>query len=557
MSNTTPPGNTRATPPATPLACLLAFARETPEASALFSQGRAISYQQLGAGAARAAAWLHTQGVRHGDTVATLLEPVAGELLHQIELLYGIAWLGAVILPIYPGSAPAWRGQIVAHMGAAWLLAGELGAEGHHGDHPQLQSWQPANTPTSGASTLQVAVYSAWQAAHNRRAIDALQGPPNAAATLSDVTAPSTALDPAAPFMYEFSSGTMGSPKIVLHTGATYLASAAASARAQGWRQSDVLIAPALWPGKIGLRCVLRAHLIGAACVLEAVPTSRTALAELIRSTGLNVLQASPGQLRGLLATPAPQPTAPLAPARPARVMPYKLRLVCTTGAFIEPEEIARVAATFDAQVHWVYGATETGIVAHLASFNDAKPGDKLFLASAVQASACDAYGQPLPSGAPGRLRIRSPWSFTAYAHNPEASAAVFRDGWFYSDDYGAVSADGQLTLLGRMDDVINFGGVKVRPRDLEQALLSHPCIQDAAILAYPDKVAGEIPVAFVVFRQNVPMGELRAYLEQRLDRWHVPQGLVVTREIPRNGDGKPQRERLKEAYERLGRGQT
>ena len=62
--------------------------------------------------------------------MATLLEPVAGELLHQIELLYGIAWLGAAILPIYPGSAPAWRGQIVAHMGAAWLLAGRFRRRG-------------------------------------------------------------------------------------------------------------------------------------------------------------------------------------------------------------------------------------------------------------------------------------------------------------------------------------------------------------------------------------------------------------------------------------------
>ena len=305
---------------------------------------------------------------------------------------------------------------------------------------------------------------------------------------------------------------------------------------------------------------MLRAPLIGAACVLETVPPSRTALAALITRTGLNVLQASPGQLRGLLATDAPPAVNTPDRAQPDSKSPEHLRLVCTTGAFIEPEEIARVAATFSSEVHWVYGATETGIVAHLISspaITETPVGGKLRLTHGVQASACDTLGQPLPSGAPGRLRVRSPWCFAQYAHNPEASAAVFKDGWFYTDDYGAVAADGALSLLGRVDDVINFGGVKVRPRELEQALLSHPGIQDAAILAYPDAVAGEIPVAFVVFRQAVPMGELRAYLEQRLDRWHVPQGLVVTREIPRNGDGKPQKERLKEAYERLGRGQA
>lgn len=540
--------------PATPLACLLAFARQTPDAVALAQHSHVTTYSRLVQNVAHAASWLRTQGVRQGDTVATLFEPLAPELLDQIALYYGLAWLGAAILPIYPGSAPAWRGQILAHMGAAWLLSGDASPQG---DLPDAQTGQPVPAHQGSASALHLTAFAAWRARET--------GSPNA------MLDPPPALNPAVPLLYEFSSGTMGSPKIVLHTGATYLASAAASARAQGWRGSDVLIAPSLWPGKIGLRCVLRAHGIGAACVLEPIPPSRAALADLIHATGLTVLQASPGQLRSLLATDAPPARTP-----PNKTPPDHLRLVCTTGAFIEPEEIARVGATFGAEVHWVYGATETGIVAHLVSpawpssdsreaAADGTPGpavktpaaSPLRLAAGVEAVACDAHGQPLPGGASGRLRIRSPWSFTAYAHNAEASAAVFKDGWFYTDDFGRVTSEGQLTLLGRVDDVINFGGVKVRPRELEQALLSHPGIQDAAILAYPDAVAGEIPVAFVVFRQPVPMVELRAYLEQRLDRWHVPQGLVVTREIPRNGDGKPQRERLKEAYERLGQGRV
>ena len=162
------------------------------------------------------------------------------------------------------------------------------------------------------------------------------------------------------------------------------------------------------------------------------------------------------------------------------------------------------------------------------------------------QAAAARSATTP---GDEGELLIHGPNVFAGYWRRPEATRAAFergeRGGWFRTGDVGRRSVDGYITLCGRMGDLIISGGFNIYPREIEEALLGHPGVREAAVVGAPDDVRGEVPVAYLVADETVDDEALRARLRSELASFKLPRAFVRMESLPRTALGKVQRHLL------------
>ena len=131
------------------------------------------------------------------------------------------------------------------------------------------------------------------------------------------------------------------------------------------------------------------------------------------------------------------------------------------------------------------------------------------------------------------------------YKSNPEANAEAFIDGWFRTGDVGAIDSDGYLALTGRIKDLINRGGEKISPAEIEAVLMEHPAVAEAAVFGVPDPKYGEEVSATVVLRGAATAQKLQAYCRTRVADFKVPKQIHLVSAIPKNAMGKVQRRDL------------
>jgi fatty-acyl-CoA synthase len=156
-----------------------------------------------------------------------------------------------------------------------------------------------------------------------------------------------------------------------------------------------------------------------------------------------------------------------------------------------------------------------------------------------VDARVVDENGKDVPDGTPGEIVYRSPQLCEGYWEKPEETAAAFRDGWFRSGDLAVRDADGYFTIVDRVKDVINSGGVLVASRQVEDALYTHEAVAEAAVVGLPDDKWIEAITAFVVPRGEVTEAELIAHARERLTPFKAPKRVLFVDSLPRNASGK------------------
>ena len=150
--------------------------------------------------------------------------------------------------------------------------------------------------------------------------------------------------------------------------------------------------------------------------------------------------------------------------------------------------------------------------------------------------------GALIDAGAVGEIVIRGPNITSGYANNPAANAEAFRNGWFRTGDLGVMDAEGYLTISGRLKEIINRGGEKIAPREIDEVLLRHPAVAEAVTFGIPHPSWGEEVAAAVVLRGEVETKELTDFCRRYLADFKVPRHLYVVTEIPRTATGKVQR---------------
>jgi acyl-CoA synthetase (AMP-forming)/AMP-acid ligase II len=201
--------------------------------------------------------------------------------------------------------------------------------------------------------------------------------------------------------------------------------------------------------------------------------------------------------------------------------------------------------AVFGAPVIESYGMTEAS---HQMTSNQLPPGTRkpgsVGVAAGPEAAIMDNTGALLPQGDTGEVVIRGDNVTQEYENNPDANATAFTHSWFRTGDQGVLDADGFLTITGRLKEIINRGGEKIAPLEVDNILMTHDAVAQAVTFAMPHDKLGEDVAAAVVLRDGTRTDEksLRAFVAEHVANFKVPRRIVVLEEIPKGATGKMQR---------------
>ncbi len=209
------------------------------------------------------------------------------------------------------------------------------------------------------------------------------------------------------------------------------------------------------------------------------------------------------------------------------------------------PQVIKEIEAVFDAPLIEAYGMTEA---THQMASNPLppkvrKPGT-VGLPGGPQVEIRGEDGRLLGPGEIGEIVIRGPNVTAGYENNPRANEEGYADGWFRTGDQGAKDAEGYLSITGRLKEIINRGGEKVSPREVDEILMDHPAVAQVVCFGVPHPKLGEEVAAVVVLKEGVPATEreLQAFVSQRLADYKVPRKILFMDELPKGATGKLQR---------------
>ena len=225
--------------------------------------------------------------------------------------------------------------------------------------------------------------------------------------------------------------------------------------------------------------------------------------------------------------------------------------ILLSGSSWLPPRLKAELRKKVTSQICEFYGSNEAGVIAvDLPGEDSPYPDATGRILNTLEAQIVDKNHSPLPAGEIGHIRVRKPKPYLCeqYINNPEASARSFRDGWFYPGDLASISKDGFLFLKGRSDDVINQGGLKMYPLEIETVLLTHPVVLEVAVTSVPDRNFGQVAIAFVCVQGEQTAQVLQDFCANSLGT-RIPRRIVFVEEMPRNPAGKILKRVLRSAY--------
>ncbi|MFO1283754.1 MAG: AMP-binding protein [Burkholderiales bacterium] len=234
-----------------------------------------------------------------------------------------------------------------------------------------------------------------------------------------------------------------------------------------------------------------------------------------------------------------------LAHVRPEAIAANRLRFVRSSSAPLPPSLAAEIEAVFGCPAIEAYGMTEAS---HQVTSNPLPPlarrPGSVGPARDDEVRIVDAAGRRVADGTVGEVVLRSARLTSGYEAPPEANASAFVDGWFRTGDLGRIDADGYLWLTGRIKEIINRGGEKISPREIDDVLCAHPAVLQAVTFAVPDPVWGEDIAAAIVIRpgRDASEADLRRHASRTLAPFKLPRRFVFVDEIPKGPSGKLQR---------------
>lgn len=221
------------------------------------------------------------------------------------------------------------------------------------------------------------------------------------------------------------------------------------------------------------------------------------------------------------------------------------LRLIRSSSASLPPRVMAELEAGFGTPVIESYGMTEA---AHQMASNPLPPGTRkpgsVGVAAGPEIAIMDEQGALLEPGQVGEVVIRGPNVTSGYRNNPDANASAFTNGWFRTGDQGVMDGEGYLRITGRLKEIINRGGEKISPREVDEVLMDHPAVLQAVTFAVPHPKLGEDVAAAVVLKDggSTSDADIRNFAGEHLADMKVPRTILILEEIPKGATGKLQR---------------
>jgi acyl-CoA synthetase (AMP-forming)/AMP-acid ligase II len=481
-------------------------ARRWPDREAVRDVDHALTFRELEARVNRVARLLGRLGVERGDRVATSVPNSVAHVVAQLAIVRA----GAVWVAINRRLAPPEVAYMLEHSEARVLLT-------------------DASAPPPSAQRLEVLDVSGGDAALERRLAAERDDDPMTALGEDDVA------------RLRYTSGTTGKPKAAALTHGSALTSlrnllaelhelSAADVVLHVTpltHASEALLAPAFWRG---------------ARTLIAASADTSELAATIVRERVTMLFLVPTMIAALVDAVGGAPNA----------LP-SLRTVVYGAAPIAPEPLARALVCLGPVLLQIYGMSECPFpitTLRKADHLDPRRHGSCGAPTAMNdVEILDRDGRALPVGEVGQIAVRGPQMMREYWRDPEATAAALVGGWLRSGDLGRFDADGFLTLVDRIDDVIISGGFNVYPREVELALAQHAAVAEVGVAAVPHPRWGQGVGAWVVLRKDAraTAAELIDFCRARLASYKKPVEVRFVAELPHNSTGKLLRRRLRQ----------
>ena len=482
-------------------------ARERPHSiyALATDSGASITFAQLAQDCRAVGAWLRAQGSNPGDVVSVVMP----NGLQTLRVLLGAMHGGWCVNPVNLLAQPEQMRYVLDH------------------------------------SDCRVVVVNAEREAVVREMLSAIDRPVAVVVTEADAASvpvppgeaqPAPAADDLAVLMY--TSGTTGRPKGVMLTQSNLAANADAISAEHALEDSDRVLG------------VLPLYHINAFVVTMLAPLAHggsLALAPKFsaarfwlqtRDHGCTWLNVVPTMVSYLLEGADPPPGLAAA-----------IRFCRSASAALPPEHLSAFQSRFGIGIVETMGLTETAAPAFSNPMDAARRKlGAVGVASGCEAAVFDADLQPVPDGETGEVVIRGPNVMRGYYKNDDATRATFTpEGWLRTGDLGHRDADGFFFITGRIKELIIKGGENIAPREIDEALLQHPDVLEAAAVGVPDKHYGQEIMACIVLRSGRSADEasLRAFCEQHLGRYKTPKTFRIVGELPRGPSGKVQRLKL------------
>jgi fatty-acyl-CoA synthase len=471
-----------------------------PDRTALLFAERRWTYAELDDAVSRAARVLLDLGLRHGDRVATYGRNSDAYLLAYL----GCARAGLVHVPINYALTGDELSYLVDDSGSRAVLV-----------DPSLQ-------PALDAAGLDVEIVLPLRDA---------AGSLLERASTGEVPAIDVAVADSDLVQLLYTSGTTSKPKGAMMTHRALVHEYVSAIVALDYAESDEPLHPMPLYHSAGMHVFLMPYLaVGATNHLMEAPDIPEIL-RLVEERGLRSLFLAP-TVWVPLSQHADFATRDLSSLRKAFY-----------GASIMPQPVLhRLQEALPELGFWnCFGQSEIGPLATVlrpeehADRSDSCGRSVLF----VEVRVVDADGADVPAGEAGEVVYRSPQLCEGYWNKPDETAEAFRDGWFHSGDLVRVDEQGYLTVVDRIKDVINTGGVLVASREVEDVLYTHPAVAEVAVIGTPDDRWIEAVTAVVVTKAPVTPDELIAHARQSLAGFKVPKHVHVVDELPRNQSGK------------------
>ncbi len=476
-------------------------ARRRPSHPAIGDRERTISYAELAVLVAKTAGHLQSLGVSPGKIVGVALRDDAD---HVVALL-AVSWLGAVILPMDVRWTAEEKRRLAEHFGARLVLL------------PEGETLPGLNTAVLDAQ---------W-----RRSVAGNDG--NAAYVRSRDQ----------PLLISLSSGTTGTPKGPMVTHGHTLNRLHIYAISLTFNDADrFMAATPLYFG--AARYMTMAYLfMGATVVIFPAPYEPEDLARAVNDKNITALFLVPTLLRRLLELP--KPASPLFP---------DVRLMISSGSILYPAERRKIINELCPHFFNFYSSSEGGGISLLRPEHPDEAslsvGNVVF---GVEVQIVDERHNEVAPGEVGMIRYRGGAVADGYYRNPKESKVAFRNGWYYPGDLGKIDTAGFLHITGRSKDMIIRGGVNIYPAEIEQTLIVHPAVAEAAVVGWPSHELGEEVAAFVVCRAKTNEQELIAHCRGSLASYKIPKRVFMVDELPRSGIGKVLKPVLIERLRKLG----
>src|SRR5882672_4457 len=332
-----------------------------------------------------------------------------------------------------------------------------------------------------------------------------------------------------------FTSGTTGNPKGVVHSHNTTLSTCRTLNADMRVTADEVFLVYLPLGLNWGYLTLVQAVMAGARAVLLDQFSARAAL-ELIQRERVTYIPTAPASIIAMLNEP-----------ELGRFDLASLRVVITGGASCPVETIREFRSRMHGHLIELYGMLETGFHTYTRLTDDpeAVTGTVGTVSSGLGLRLIDEAGRDVPVGAEGEIAAEGPSVHLGYHKNPQANAELFTaDGWFRTGDLGQLDAAGNVRIVGRLKEMINRGGKKFFPREIEEILYTHPKILHAAIVGVPDPRLGERNCLCVIPRagQQLGLDEVVAYLKDDVATYKLPETIEIFDVLPFTPTGKIQR---------------